>query len=93
MKVNTHGLKMIGLRKAAGATKPTKGYYDGYYIQISYNIKTGEIHVNEHWNLGHNDYVKYHNPDIINVGNICTPTTMQGIADMIHYSRLYWPDI
>ena len=92
MKVNTHGLKMIGLRKVAGESKSTKGYYDGYYIQISYNIITGEIHVNEHWNLGHRDYVVYHNPNIINVGNICTPHTMQDIADKI-YDAVRWHNL
>ena len=74
---------MIGLRKAAGASKSTKGYYDGYYIQLNYNIKTGEVLTTEHWSLGQNSWSKYDDRNIIFICNISNPTTMQVIADMI----------
>jgi hypothetical protein len=83
MKVNTHGLKMIGLRKVAGESKSTKGYYDGYYIQLNYNISTGELLTSEHWSLGQNSWSKYNDRDIIFICNISNPMTMQEIADTI----------
>ena len=41
MKTNTHGLKMHGLRKAAGDTKGLNGYYSGQYVQINYDTVEG----------------------------------------------------
>lgn len=43
MKTNTYGLKIKGLRKAAGETKTTRGYYSGLYVQISYSPTDGQV--------------------------------------------------
>ena len=42
MKVNTYGLKMIGLKAAAGETKGIS-YYTGEYVQIAYDIDDGRV--------------------------------------------------
>ncbi len=84
MKVNTHGLKMVGLKEAAGETKELKGFFDPGYVQISYDTESGEVLSDYHYNLGHNDWTRYHDPNVINIGNFCEPTTMQEIADAIN---------
>lgn len=83
MKVNTHGLKMTGLRKACSESKILDGYYSGKYIQINYDKLTGEVFSDYHYSLGQNSWTEYHDPNVINCGNICNPMTMQGIADLI----------
>lgn len=81
--INKHGLKMHGLKKASGMTKDLRGYYSGHYIQLSYDLDTGNILTDYHYNLGENWWTKYHNPNIITVCNLTEPTTMQDIADLI----------
>lgn len=86
MKVNTHGLKMVGLKEAASETKYLAncgGYLGGHYVQISYDRVTGEILTNYHCSLGQNEWSAYHDKDIITIGNVSEPVTMQTIADMI----------
>lgn len=83
-KVDTHGLKMIGLRSACSDTKGLTGYYSGRYVQISYDLRSGEILTNYHVSLGQNSWMQYHDHDVISVGNISEPATMQEISDMIY---------
>ena len=79
-KINTHGLKMVGLRKASG---DTRDYYDARYIQISYDTKTGEILTNLHCSLGYNSWSEYHDPAVITICYASRHMTMQAIADAI----------
>lgn len=83
MKTNTYGLKMTGLRKAAGETKGLTGQYSGHYVQISYDRSTGEVVTNYHYSLGQNSWSQYHDSNIITVCNVSQPKTMQEIADLI----------
>ena len=83
MKTNTYGMKMTGLRKAAGETKGLRGYYSGSYVQISYDQDTGEILTDYHYSLGQNSWSEYHDPAVITVCNASKPMTMQQIADEI----------
>ena len=83
MKINTHGLKMTGLRKVAGQSKWLRGYYNPNYLQLNYDRSTGEVWADEHYSLGHNSWTQYHDSDTITVCNICTQQTMQEIADAI----------
>lgn len=83
MKIDTHGIKMYGLRKAAGETKRLTGYYSGHYIQISFDTSDGEILTDYHCSFGQNSWSVYHKPSIISVCNACIPMTMQQIADKI----------
>ena len=82
--INKHGIKMIGLRRAAGATKGMSGYYSGHYIQLSYDRSDGEVLADYHYSFGQNSWTQYHSKDVIRVANISTPKTMQQIADMIY---------
>lgn len=78
--VNTYGMKMHGLKKAAGETKGLS-YYRGDYVQISYDRSDGEILTNYH--VSTNSWSEYHDPQIITVCNAREPMTMQQIADEI----------
>lgn len=84
MSINKYGIKMHGLRQACSETKGLHGYYSGEYVQISYDKNTGDILTNYHYSIGQNSWTQYHNPSIITLCNICSPMTMQGIADLIH---------
>ena len=60
MTVDTHGLKMRGLRKAAGATKLADSN-DNRYVRIGYNLDTGDVLTDckcgepEYWQTLYND--------------------------------------
>lgn len=84
MTLNTYGLKMTGLKKISGDSKNLGGYYSGEYIQISYDKSIGCVYADYHYSLGHNSWTVYHDSDIVSVGNISAPATMQEIADMIY---------
>lgn len=84
MKTNTYGLNIRGLRKAAGETKTTRGYYSGLYVQISYSPTDGQVLYDTHYSLGHNSWTQYHDPSIVFIYNASSPQTMQEIADRIY---------
>lgn len=79
-KINTYGLKMTGLRKAASETKCLSRYRSPY-VQISYDRETGEVITNYH--ASENSWSDYHNADIYTVCRASVPMTMQQIADAI----------
>lgn len=81
--INTHGLKMHGLRKACSESKNLTGYYSGQYVQISYDTACGKVLSDYHVSLGQNSWTQYHDPSVIRVCNLSEPTTMQQIADLI----------
>ena len=83
-KVNTHGFKMIGLKKASGMTTSWSGY-----TQISYNRETGEIYCNDHDSL--NSWSEYHDHNIFTVAKASSHMTMQEIADAIA-EAVEWQD-
>lgn len=85
--INTHGLKMQGLRKACSESKNLTGYYGGQYVQISYDTAGGKVLSDYHVSLGQNSWTQYDESSVIRVCNISEPTAMQQIADMI-YSAL-----
>ena len=82
--INTHGLKMHGLRKACSESKNLTGYYGGQYVQISYDTADGDVLSDYHVSLGQNSWTQYHDPSVIRVCNVSEPATMQQIADMIY---------
>ena len=79
-KINTHGLKMKGIKKASG---DTCNYSSGHYIQISYDTETGDIMTDYHYSLGRNSWTQYHDPAIITICTTDYHMTMQDIADAI----------
>lgn len=81
-KINLHGMKITGLRKASGSTggwNPRSGGYE----EIFYDRSTGEVWTISHANLGHNSWTEYHDPNIIRVATTDEHMTMQQIADAI----------
>lgn len=86
---NTYGLTIKGLRKTAGETKGLQGYYSGEYVQISYDMSTGDIYTDYHYSLGHNSWSEYHDSDIVTICNASEPMTMQEITDAIYEAVQY----
>lgn len=76
-------LKLKNIKKVAGETKCLKGYYHGGYLQLNYNKKTHELFTVYFYSLGHNSWVVYHDDNIVTIGNISEPMTMQEIYDMV----------
>lgn len=85
-KVDTHGIKIKGLKKASGNTE-NYGYYSGKYDEVFYDRKTGEVWTVSRYSLGQNTWTVYDDPNVIKVCNASNHMTMQEIADMI-YQRL-----
>lgn len=78
--LNTYGLKMKGIKAAAGDTK----YIDsaaGRYVQISYNEETGDIYSD--YQISCNSWNEYHDRSIFTAIRATCPMTMQEIADGI----------
>lgn len=81
-KVNTHGLKLKGLKKASGATE-NYGYYSGMYDEVFYDTKSGEIWTVFQSSYGQNSWTEYHDPSVIKVCNASSHMTMQQLANAI----------
>ena len=79
--LNKYGLKMNGIKKAAGETKDLRGFYARSYVQISYDVNSGEVLAKYHDSA--NSFMRYDEPGIIHVMNAHNPISMQYIADMI----------
>lgn len=84
--LNTYGLKMHGLRKVAGETKSLSGPYSPEYLQLNYDRSTGEVWTDFFSSIGHNNWTEYHDENVFNCGNLCSPYTMQELADIIHFA-------
>lgn len=81
--INTHGLKMTGLKGTSSDTKELQGYYSGSYVEVFYDLSTGKVWGKYQYSLGQTTWTKYEDADIIKCGNISKPATMQEIADMV----------
>lgn len=81
--INTHGLKIKGLRKASGATT-NYGAYSPEYIEIFYDRNSGEVWTVYQCSLGQNNWTVYDDENVIKVCNTSRHMTMQEIADAIH---------
>lgn len=79
MKLEKYGIKMQGLKMAAGETKGLDGWNG--YVQISYDRADGEVIAAYHADV--NDWTRYHSNSIISVCNAREPMTMQSIADAV----------
>lgn len=82
-KIDTHGLKITGLKKASGETE-NYGEYSGKYNEIFYNTNTGEVWTEFQYSLGRNSWTVYDNPAIIKIGETSYHMTMQQIADAVY---------
>ena len=79
--LNKHGLKMIGIKKAAGATADWD--YTGFCNVIYYHRKDGDV-ICRH--LGQNSWIEWHDKDMICVARRSDRMSMQQIADSIEYT-------
>lgn len=85
MKTNTYGIKMIGLKAASGDTKSLRGYYSGEYVELFFDLATGEVWTKYQYSLGQNTWTVYDDDNVVKIGNFSGPATMQEIADAIAY--------
>lgn len=83
MAINTHGLKMVGLKKASGSTE-NYGYYSPAYNELFYDKSDGKVWTVYQYSIGHNWYTVYHDDNIIKICNTSSHMTMQQIADAIY---------
>lgn len=83
MTINTHGIKMTGLKAVSGETKDLGGYYSGQYVEIFYDRSTGKVWGNYQYSLGQNTWTVYDDPDVIKICNASDKMTMQQIADAV----------
>ena len=82
MSINTHGIKMRGLKEASGYTQ-NYGPYSGSYVEIFYDKSNGDVWGVFQHSLGQNSWTVYHDPDVIKVCTTSRHMTMQQIADCI----------
>ncbi len=82
-KLALHELNIKGLKKASGETQDY-GYYDGRYVEIFYDLSTGEVWTKFQCSLGQNSWTEYHDANIIKVCNATRHMTMQELADAIY---------
>lgn len=82
-KVDTHGLKIKGLRKASGETC-NYGECSGMYDEIFYDRATGEVWTVFQCSLGQQWWTRYHDENVLKVGNTQRHMTMQEIADAVY---------
>lgn len=87
MKLNTHGMKLTGIRKTAGSTRDLTGRYGNWHTQIMYDPEAGEVWGTDIY--GCNSWVEYHDHSYIRVCNTYGPMTMQEIADEILRAMTY----
>lgn len=84
MKLNTHGLKMRGIKDVSGWTKGLRGYYTGEYIEIFYDVNDGEVFKIYQYSLGQSTWTKFDDTGVIKITNASSPMTMQEIADLVY---------
>ena len=85
-RIDTHGLKMTGLRKVAGDTQSYHldgEYHNGTYFQINYDMDEGQVWTDYHVSIGQNSWSAYCDTAVILCGNATGPMTQQEIADLI----------
>lgn len=82
--VNTYGHKMVGLKKVAGQTKGLRGYYSGEHLELFFNRNSGEVWTKYQVSIGQNSFTVYDSEEIVKIGNLARPYTMQEIADLIN---------
>ena len=76
--LNTHGLKIKGIKAASGETL---NWYDtGWHTQISYDTESGEVYTSLH--LG-DSWTQWDDDTVITVCHTTRHMTMQEIADAI----------
>ena len=81
--LDTHGMKIKGLKKASGETCEL-GDYSASYIEVFYDLRTGEVWTAYQYSLGENSWTEYNESSILKICNTHHHLTMQTLADMIY---------
>lgn len=91
--INTHGMKMHGLKAACSETKTLCGRWSsgGDHVQIDYDPQTHNVLIE--YFVGYGGYVVHDDPAIIHVCTTSFPLTMQEIADRIYFAVKHPDDI
>lgn len=82
-------IKIKGLKKAVGDYQKANagGIYDMRYGFLMYDKETGELWVDEFYNIGHNNYKRYESSAIINLGermkDLDIEITMNNVKEFI----------
>ena len=84
--VITYDMKMNGLKAACGLTKRLQG---GHYIQLSYNVVSGDVITSEHCSCDRSSYPAYDDENIKIIACLSMPYTMQEIADLIYWGIMF----
>lgn len=69
------------VQEIARVSQDLHGYRSGLYIQLNYDIITGKIWGNLLYDIGHNNYIRYDDDNVIRCGDICNAMTPQDIID------------
>ena len=72
-----------GIKKIAGETKGLEGFYSPCYLQLNYDVSTGEAWTNGLFSVGHNDFVRYKDENILRVCFMYEKTTMKELREKI----------
>lgn len=83
MKVNKHGLKINGLKKAAKDSADGSLHYN-LHMQINYDSDTGEVWASGPMTDG--DYITFDDPAIFPVCETRVHMTMQAVADAVAHA-------
>lgn len=91
-KLNKHGLKIIGLKKASGETEDYADF-SGKYTEIFYDVLSGRVWTRFQFSYGMNSWTEYHDSYVIKVCNTSKHMKMQEIADkllmrMVEYAQV-----
>lgn len=67
-------MKITGIKKAVGTFRRANedGYFSPSYGKLMLDRSTGEVWTDTFYSLGRNEWKEYHDPAIINLGEIIT---------------------
>lgn len=91
IKVREKEYEIKGVRKVCGETRRLCDYTRGAYLQLNYDRSDGKVWTDYHVSFGHNSWNEYKDKDIITIGFIDVPMTMEGIKKMVT-EELYFID-
>jgi len=77
-------LKLKNVKAVCGDTKWLRGCYGNIWYELAVNKRTGTVFYQEFCGSVGSSWTNYSNEDIVVVGNVCNPMTMQEIKKMVY---------
>lgn len=74
---------MKGIKRVCSDTKTLRGFYSPEYLQLFYDAKTDELFTEFLFSIGHNSFIQSDDPEIINLGFLYEPMTMQEVKEYV----------